>query len=78
MLRARHVSGYCPVVVWGCQAVLLAVLALRGRWKPALRRVDVGLAMGVFALLLLIDAGIKLYRGVNRMLPPAQLRSEAP
>lgn len=88
--------------LWLCQAVLFAVLAVRGRWNPWLRRVDFGLEAGVAAvliwflfagdifkeptlnsaapnlisavvLLLLIDLGVKLYRGVGG-LPPADPR----
>jgi hypothetical protein len=91
--------------LWGCQAVLLAVLAIRRRWNPVLRRMDVGLEIGVafvliwflaagrvfkevapnrvalsalstFALLVFIDVGIKLYRGVSRVPPPDELHSE--
>jgi hypothetical protein len=92
-------------VLWGCQAVLLAVLAVKGRWNPVLRRVDGGLEIGValvliwflvagkvfnevalnraalsaisvFALLLVIDVCVKFYRGVSRIPPPNELRSE--
>jgi hypothetical protein len=91
--------------LWGCQAVLFAVLAIRRRWNTVLRRVDLGLEIGValaliwflaagrvfiedapnrvalsalstFALLVFIDVGIKLYRGVSRIPPPDALRSE--
>lgn len=82
--------------LWGCQAILLAMLAVRGRWSPLLRQVGFALqlavalvliwfvlagrvfaepapnraalsAISVFALLLLIDAGAKLYRGAARL-----------
>jgi hypothetical protein len=100
-------SSRLPVlfVLWGCQAVLLAVLAVKGRWNPVLRRVDGGLEIGValvliwflvagkvfnevalnraalsaisvFALLLVIDVCVKFYRGVSRIPPPNELRSE--
>ncbi len=91
-------------VLWACQAVLLAILAVRGRWNPVLRRVDLGLEAGVtlaltwfvaagavfqesvpnkfglaylssFALLLAIDLGFKLYRGLGSV---ASLPGRAP
>jgi hypothetical protein len=89
-------SSRLPVLfaVWICQAVLFAVLAVRGRWNTWLRRVDFGLVVGVIAVLiwflvagqifkdpalnkaapnvisvivlfLLIDLGVKLYRGLG-------------
>jgi hypothetical protein len=89
-------SSRLPVLffLWGCQAVVLAVLVIRGRWNPVLRQMDVALEIGValvliwflvagnvfkevapnkvalsaistFALLVFIDAGVKLYRGVR-------------
>jgi hypothetical protein len=100
-------STRLPVLffLWVCQAVLLAVLFVRGRWNPVLRRVDVSLeiavglvlvwfqgagsvfkdvasnkvalsAISAVALLLFIDAGVKLYRGVNRIPSPDEFRSE--
>jgi hypothetical protein len=97
-------SSRLPVLffLWICQAVLLAALAIRGRWNPVLRRVDIGLETGVvlalvwflvsggvfkeaipnraavslisaFVLILLIDIGVKLYRG--RILPADEIRS---
>jgi hypothetical protein len=91
-------SSRLPVLfaLWLCQAVLLAVLAVRGRWNPWLRRVDVGLGVAVIAVLiwfvaagdmfkspalnkaapnlistivlfLLIDLGVKLYRGLGNL-----------
>jgi hypothetical protein len=99
-------SSRLPVLfaLWLCQAVLLAVLAVRGRWNPWLRRVDFGLGVGVVAVLiwfliagdifkepalnkaapnlisaivlfLLIDLGIKLYRGISGLPPVEQRRS---
>jgi hypothetical protein len=38
--------------LWVCQAVLLAVLVIRGRWNPVLRRLDISLEMGVGLVLL--------------------------
>ena len=38
-------------VVWGCQAVLFGVLAIRGRWTPILRRVSLGLESAVALIL---------------------------
>jgi hypothetical protein len=100
-------SSRLPVLffLWGCQAVLLAVLAIRGRWNQVLRRVDVCLEIAVglvliwflaagnvfkevapnkvalsaitaCVLLLLIDAGLKLYRHVSRIPPADTLSSE--
>jgi hypothetical protein len=86
--------------LWGCQAVLFAVLTVRGRWNPLLRRVDAGLESGIvavlvwfvaagsvfkeatpnkgalswisaFALIMLVDLGVKLYRGLGPMSPPS-------
>ncbi|WP_158884909.1 hypothetical protein [Rhodanobacter sp. L36] len=83
-------------VLWGCQAILFATLAVRGRWNVSLRRVDVALGAAVVLVLLwflvagpvfreavpnrvalslisasilflLIDIGVKLYRGVDRV-----------
>jgi len=99
-------STRLPVLffLWFCQAVLLAVLLIRGRWHPVLRRLDVCLEIGVglvliwflgagsvfnelasnkvalsaistVALLLFIDTGVKLHRGVIRI-PSDQFRSE--
>ncbi len=104
---ATFQSTRLPVLflLWLCQAALLAVLVIRGRWNPLLRRVDVGLEIGVglvltwflgagnvfnaaapnkvalgaisaSALLLFVDAGIKLYRGVNRFPPPDEFHPE--
>jgi len=39
-------------VLWGCQAVLFAVLAVRGRWNSWLRRVDFALEVGIAAVLI--------------------------
>ncbi|HEY0198275.1 MAG TPA: hypothetical protein VGC19_07020 [Rhodanobacter sp.] len=92
-------SSRLPVLffLWLCQAALFAVLAMRGRWNPTLRRVDVCLETGVVLILvwflvagnvfkeavpnktalslisatiliLLIDVGVKLYRGGTRSL----------
>jgi hypothetical protein len=91
-------SSRLPVLffLWGCQAILLAVLVGRGRWNTVLRRADVCLEIGivlaliwfmvaghvfkevvpntvalsalrVFALLVFVDVGVKLYRGVSRI-----------
>jgi hypothetical protein len=100
-------SSRLPVLffVWGCQAVLLLVLVIRGRWSPQLRRMDVWLEVGVAlvliwflaagnvfreaapnkvalsaitvcALLLFIDACVKLYKVTSRIRPADELRSE--
>jgi hypothetical protein len=47
-------SSRLPVLffLWGCQAFLLSVLAIRGRWNPMLRRVDVCLEIGVALVLI--------------------------
>lgn len=47
-------SSRLPVLfyLWGCQAILLAVLAIRGRWNSMLRRVDVCLELGVALVLI--------------------------
>ena len=46
---ATFQSTRLPVLFlfWLCQAVLLAVLVIRGRWNPLLRSADVGLELGV-------------------------------
>jgi hypothetical protein len=46
-------SSRLPVLflLWGCQAILLLVLAIRGQWNPVLRRVDVYLELGVALVL---------------------------
>jgi hypothetical protein len=103
---ATFQSTRLPVLFlfWLCQAVLLAVLIIRGRWNPLLRRADVGLeisvglvliwflgagnvfkelapnkvalsAISAAALLLFIDAGVKLYRNVSRFAPPDEIPS---
>jgi hypothetical protein len=89
--------------LWGCQALLLTVLATRGRWNALLRRIDLGIeiaigstlvwfvaagnvfqdaalnhaavsAIGVFALLVFIDAGVKIYRGTSGIPPHRELK----
>lgn len=100
-------STRLPVLfaIWGCQAVLLAVVVVRGRWNSVMRRVNISLefavalvliwfvvagnvfkeaapnkaalsTISVFALLLLIDAGVRLYKGVSRNPPHDELHSE--
>jgi hypothetical protein len=97
-------SSRLPVLffLWGCQAVLLVVLVIRGRWNPQLRRMDISLEIGVAlvliwflaagtvfreaapnkvalsaitvcALLLFIDAGVKLNRATSRIRPADNL-----
>ena len=46
-------SSRLPVLflLWGCQAILLLVLAIRGQWNSVLRRVDVYFELGVTLVL---------------------------
>jgi hypothetical protein len=48
--------------IWGCQAIVLAVLAVRGRWTPALRRVDAWLEIAVALVLVWFIVAGKVFR----------------
>jgi hypothetical protein len=52
-------------LLWGCQAVLLLVLAIRGQWNSALRRVDVYLELGVALVLVWFLAAGRIFKEVS-------------
>ena len=49
-------------LLWGCQAVLFAVLVIRGRWNQVLRRVDVSLEIAVALVLIWFLAAGKIFK----------------
>lgn len=51
--------------LWGCQAILLVVLVIRGRWNPMLRRVDVCLELGIAAVLIWFFAAGHVFKEVS-------------
>ncbi len=48
--------------LWGCQAILLVVLAARARWTPLLRRVDAWLEIGVALVLVWFVVAGRVFR----------------
>jgi hypothetical protein len=48
--------------LWGCQAILLGVLAVRGRWTALLRRADAWLEIGVTLVLVWFLVAGKVFK----------------